>query len=582
MFAGTANIGPVSDIGIFPGMFGMARPSNNKTGSPTGSLLVGVSFYALAAYWPELTGADPNAGDQFYLGFFKFIGAMAIFGGLVGYYNAWRRREQRKQAEAPSGTFGEAAFATLDECGQAGLLNPRGLYLGLLEGQPIFYSGKAHLLTVAPARQGKGINVVIPNLLHFQGSVFVTDPKGELAAVTAAHRAERLGQKVYVLNPWGLHGLPQHRCNPLQPLLDAANDPALLRGIADEAKALALQLLPEPEDQKNRYFREGARTILRAVMLHLATRGAPETCTLPEMWRVLSNTRRIGKLIDEMEESDALFGMVADLGQDLAYQIKDNPDQFADFRQGAVQALDIFDPVSWLGEAVSGSDVDFRELKDGKASVYLVIPQDRIATHGAWLGLLTRQAITAVARSSGKSEVLFLLDEFANMGKLSGLAESLTALPGLGVRVWAFVQELSEIIRLYGPHTTRTVISQAEVTQFFAVQDDQLARTLSMALGQRTVKARNYSLGRFDNDEIGESLGETGRPLMSPDQIRLMGEHEQLLFIKALPPLRAQRLPFWFIAPWASWAARNPVEGNYPVEMPLVRLKYRRKEKSNG
>ena len=91
--------------------------------------------------------------------------------------------------------------------------------------------------------------------------------------------------------------------------------------------------------------------------------------------------------------------------------------------------------MGFLGAAVSGCDVDFRELKEGRASVYLVIPQDRIATHGAWLVLVTRQAIAAVARSSGQSEVLFVLDEFANMGKLAGLAESLTALPGLGVRV---------------------------------------------------------------------------------------------------------------------------------------------------
>nr|WP_246259187.1 MULTISPECIES: type IV secretory system conjugative DNA transfer family protein [Chelativorans] len=505
---------------------------------------------------------------------------MASLGGLAGYYKSWRQREKRKQAETASGVFGSAAFATLDDCARAGLLDPRGLYLGLLDGQPLFYSGKAHLLTVAPARQGKGINVVIPNLLHFQGSVFVTDPKGELAAVTAAHRAERFGQKVYVLNPWGLHGLPQHRCNPLQPLIEAANDPALLRGISDEAKAIALQLLPEPEDSRNRYFREGARTILRAVMLHLATRGMPEHCTLPEMWRVLSSTSRVEAAVRRMVESDALFGMVADVGQDLANQIDDNPEQFADFRQGALQTLDIFDPIGWLGDAVSGADVDFKALKEGKASIYVVVPQDRIATHGAWLGLVTRQAITAVARSSGKSEVLFLLDEFANMGRLSGLAESLTALPGLGVRVWAFVQELSELIRLYGPHTARTVLSQAEVKQFFAVQDDQLARTLSAALGQRTVKTRNFNLGRFDDDEIGESLSETGRPLMSADEIRLMGADEQLLLIKAALPVRAQRLPVWFVWPWATWLAPNPVEGDYPLTLPCLELNYRERSGS--
>jgi type IV secretion system protein VirD4 len=93
-----------------------------------------------------------------------------------------------------------------------------------------------------------------------------------------------------------------------------------------------------------------------------------------------------------MTSSDALFGMVADLGQDLANQLEDNPEQFADFRQGALQAVDIFDPVGWLGDAVSGADVDFKALKEDKASVYLVIPQDRIATHGTWLGLVTQQS----------------------------------------------------------------------------------------------------------------------------------------------------------------------------------------------
>ncbi len=560
----------------------MSRSSNPNQGSPTGALLIGLFCFAVARYWPDLMGTRLDAAEQFYMGIFQFMGVMAMLGALAGYYRAWRRREKRREAENPSGVFGTAGFATLCECEEAGLLDPHGLYLGVLEGQPLFYSGKAHLLTVAPARQGKGINVVIPNLLHYQGSVFVTDPKGELAAMTASHRAERFGQKVYVLNPWGLHGLPRHRFNPLQPLIEAANDPALVQGVSDEAKALALQLLPEPEDARNRYFREGARAILRAMMLHLATRGAPELCTLPELRRVLSSARRIEKTIEAMKASDALFGTVADLGQDLAYQRDDNADQFADFLQGALQALDIFDPISWLGDAVSGSDVDFRELKEGKASVYLVIPQDKIATHGAWLGLVTAQAIKAVSCSKGGSEVLFMLDELANMGKLSGLAESLTALPGLGIRVFIYLQALSDLVRIYGPYTAQTVVSQAEVKQFVAVQDDQLAATLSRALGQRTVKTRSFNLGRFDDDEVGESMGETGRPLMSADEIRLMPPDEQLLLIKALPPIRARRLPFWLIAPWASWAARNPVEGAHPPATPHLQLTYRRKEKSNA
>ena len=559
----------------------MAHAPKPKRGSKLGILLTGASMIALAVYWPDLTGAQPDAADQLFLGLFKFIGGLAVLEGLAGYYRAWRRGEQRKESEQPSGTYGQAAFATLQDCAHAGMLDPQGLYLGLLDGQPLFYSGKAHLVTCAPARQGKGINVVIPNLLHYTGSVIVTDPKGELAAVTAAHRQDRFGQDVVILNPWGLHGLPQDRINPLEGIIALAGDPGLQRGLTDEVKAIALQLFPEPEDTRNRYFRDGSRTILRAVMLYLALH-QPAICTLPEMWRVIANPMRLERAITAMCRSEELGGLLADLGDDLAYQMRENPEHFGDFRTGAVQALEIYQPGGFLAEAVSGSDVALETLVSGQVSIYLAFPQDRIASHGAALGLIVNRAITAVARANRKGKVLFVLDEFANMGKLTGLAESLTALPGLGVRVWMFVQELAELVRLYGPHTAKTVLSQAEVQQFFAVQDNDLAATLSRAMGQKTVKTRNYNLGRFEDDEIGQSLSETGRPLMSADEIRLMGRDEQLLFISRLPPVKAERVPFWRIAPWGAWAQPNPVEGAYPNETPLVRLAYRKAGKSGN
>lgn len=144
----------------------MSLSANPKQGSPTGGLLVGAFMFAAAHLWSELSGGQPDAADQLYMGFFQYLGAMAVLASAVGYYRAWRRRQRREDAGIASGVFGTAAFASLDDCDAAGLLDPRGLYLGLLDGQPLFYTGKAHLLTVAPARQGKGINVVIPNLLH--------------------------------------------------------------------------------------------------------------------------------------------------------------------------------------------------------------------------------------------------------------------------------------------------------------------------------------------------------------------------------------------------------------------------------
>lgn len=127
------------------------KPPQN--GSPTAALLLGVSFFAVASYWPQVMGRG-DAADDLYTGFFKLVGAIAALGGIGGFYQAWRIYQKRKATEEVSGTFGDAAFATLDECRDAGLVNPNGLYLGLLDGTALFYHGKAHLLMVAPARSG--------------------------------------------------------------------------------------------------------------------------------------------------------------------------------------------------------------------------------------------------------------------------------------------------------------------------------------------------------------------------------------------------------------------------------------------
>src|SRR5262249_62412868 len=77
------------------------------------------------------------------------------------------------------------------------------------------YAEDRHLVTVGPTRSGKGATVIIEALLEARHSMVVIDPKGQNAAVSARRRRE-LGQRVYVLNPFGLHGsapwrLPRHR-----------------------------------------------------------------------------------------------------------------------------------------------------------------------------------------------------------------------------------------------------------------------------------------------------------------------------------------------------------------------------------
>lgn len=63
-----------------------------------------------------------------------------------------------------------------------------GLLLGVRGGRVIGWKDDRHLLTIAGSRAGKGVSVIIPNLIFYEGSAVIIDPKGENAARTAGRR----------------------------------------------------------------------------------------------------------------------------------------------------------------------------------------------------------------------------------------------------------------------------------------------------------------------------------------------------------------------------------------------------------
>ena len=70
-------------------------------------------------------------------------------------------------------------------------------------GAPVCSTPEHHTLIIARTRTGKGTRVIVPTLLRYKGSVFVIDPKGENAAITARARSwMEPEQSVRILNPW--------------------------------------------------------------------------------------------------------------------------------------------------------------------------------------------------------------------------------------------------------------------------------------------------------------------------------------------------------------------------------------------
>ena len=135
-----------------------------------------------------------------------------------------------------------------------------------------------HILTVAGSRAGKGVSLIVPNLLYWPGSVVAIDPKGELATLTASRRSAvgsewsqpmDLGNgKVFVLDPYGRVTGPatQFRAS-FNPLADL--DPKTERGL-DMAWQIADALIIQSSGD-GAHWTQSARTFLRGLLLYVAT-----------------------------------------------------------------------------------------------------------------------------------------------------------------------------------------------------------------------------------------------------------------------------------------------------------------------
>jgi type IV secretion system protein VirD4 len=103
-------------------------------------------------------------------------------------------------------------IASHEACGLLGEWKPGRFLIGRdAAGRYVGHDDDRHILTVAGSRAGKGVSLIVPNLLHWPGSCIAIDPKGELATITASRRssvdsrfskAMGEGGKVFVLDPF--------------------------------------------------------------------------------------------------------------------------------------------------------------------------------------------------------------------------------------------------------------------------------------------------------------------------------------------------------------------------------------------
>jgi type IV secretion system protein VirD4 len=513
-------------VGVLPGLLAAGAFLTWRLGGDLREidLLTWYQLLPAAAGWP---GLSKTAG-------LIAIGVALAF-MLAGVVLLWR---------SSLSLYGTARWAEPDELKRAGLLarrvaEVRGPIWGKL-GAPksraayLSSAGIVHSLVAAPTGAGKGVGIVIPTLLTYAGSTVVLDVKGENYAKTAWRR-QALGDRVFKFAPYA-RDRRSHRYNPFDEVAAAPE-----RRRYAEALRLANSLV-EAEGKGAEAWVNGAREIFAATAVVAQER---ETPTIAAVYDLLTTA-----------------GAPADLLAALA----------AETRSG--EARSVFNRFAGLPEKVLGSylsvlfdgglrlwtDPDVRDataatdfwitdFRSDPASVFLCVSQKDLGVLSPLIRLMFQQMFTLLQETEptedDKFDVLFLLDEFASLGRMKEMGRAITTVRSSGAHLMLIVQSLANLRETYGADGAVNFLSNCQLQLFMAPTDADTPRYISEAIGDQTrlTRVKSWRQGGWDAASIQER--QEGARLIRPEQIRMLGPEAAIALIRDQNPVLLRKVRYF-------------------------------------
>lgn len=417
---------------------------------------------------------------------------------------------------------------------------------------------QGHVIVLAPPRTGKGVGFVQVNLAGYQGSMVVTDPKGENAAVSYRHRRDALGQNVVVLDPTnkllsygGNECIPTHTFNPL-----AAFDHANYAEVADDIALIADALLVPKEGEREAHWRDGARSFLTGLLTYLVFFIPGDDRNLITLSRLASGLEgSLDEIFLALVHNDHPDPVMRDvIARTGGWYDKINLKERASFVSVALRSL------SWLNSPVwhahlRGSDFHPYELKQGKTTVFIVCPFEKLEQYSPWLRLVLSCCVIATLRApnvAGAVPTLFMLDEYAAaIGRLAMVEQSMAYIEGVGGRYALIFQTLSQMQKLWPEPEYHGIFASAGAHVFFNVNDQNTAEYVSRYIGNHTAML-----------PAAGTLSFVQRELVTADEVRTLPPNDLIAFVRGYHPAWLGKIDVRFHNAFEGRLQPNPIYGS--------------------
>ena len=455
----------------------------------------------------------------------------AAYGMGIGIYLSTRRNYRRREEHGSARWGGAAAINRKyrdKDLGNNKILT-QNVRIGL--------NGRKHrrnlnVMVVGGSGSGKTRFYAKPNVMQANTSFVVLDPKGEILRDTG-NLLKANGYEIKVLDLINMH--LSHCYNPFAYLKD---DKDVLKLVTN----LIRNTTPKGSNTNDPFWERSETALLEALILYLLYEAPPEEKNFPMVMEMIAAA--------EVREDDETYQSPLDeLFERLEMREPEHlaVKQYNIFKLAAGKTaksilislgvrLEKFNLASIAGITTT-DELELPSIGERKTALFAVIP-DNDSSFNFIVGMLYTQLFQQlyyladhVYNGRLPVHVHFVMDEFSNVALPDEFDKLLSTMRSREISVSIILQNLAQLKALF-KDTWESIVGNCDEFLYLGGNEQSTHKYVSELLGKETIDTNTYGQSKGRNGSYSTNYQQSGRELLTPDEVRMLDNRYALLFIR--------------------------------------------------
>ena len=468
----------------------------------------------------------------------KFIGIfLLLYGGAILFYYTEQKNTR------PGEEHGSASWGSVRELDKKYRDKDAGKNVILTQHLQMSMNGKLHrrnLLQIIVGGSGSGKTRFLakPNLMLANASFIVTDPKGEMLRAVGNLFLE----EGYVLRVFDLIDPSKSDC--YNPFCYIRKDADVFKLIDNFIK----NTTPKGAKANDPFWEKSETALDAALMLYLLHEAPVEDQNMETILYMIENGGAKEEDDDYQSPLDLLFeALEEEQPNHIAVR------QYHIFKQAAgktAKSILVSAAVRLasftlpeIQRITASDDMELGKLGERKQAIFCIIPDSNDASLNFLVGMLYTQAFQELYYQADKVHqgalpipVRLMFDEFANVALPDGYARLQATMRSRNIMSTIILQNISQLKALF-KDDWEGIIGNADSFIYLGGNEQSTHKYISELLGKETIDTKTSSQSKGRNGSFSQNFQQTGRELMTPDEVRRLDNKDAIVLIRGEKPV---------------------------------------------